>query len=71
MNEITHLKIEARKLLDEVNRNDERSANGSRLGNAVYGFENNVAEYSFKEKLKHLRQRICALRGRSNHLKSL
>ncbi|MEP6713881.1 MAG: hypothetical protein ABJA37_15750 [Ferruginibacter sp.] len=71
MNEITYLKIEARKLLDEVNRNDRLYLHESRLSHAIYEPQNIADLYSFKEKLRDIKQRINALPGRNSHIKIL
>ena len=57
MTEISNLKTEARKLLDEVNRHYEVSPKGARIYNSPNDFEN----ISFKERLKNLRQKISAV----------
>lgn len=56
MIEMSNLKMEARKLLDEVNQNFEKSPKGVRIYNWPYDVEN----ISFKERVKNLRQKIHA-----------
>lgn len=61
MTEVINLKAEARKLLDEVNHNGERSLNGKLISASSYGFQNMFEDSSFKERLNSLKQRIHAL----------
>lgn len=61
MTEVTNLKMEARRLLDEVNQYFERSPNGARITNSPYDFENIFEDYSFKVRLNNLKQKIHAL----------
>lgn len=61
MTEVIDLKKEARRLLDEVNQYAEKSPNGTRISNSHYDFENIFEEYSFKERLNNLKQKIHAL----------
>ncbi len=56
MTEISYLKMEARKLLDEVNQHYEKSPKGVRIYNSPYDVEN----FSFKERVKNLRQKMHA-----------
>ena len=60
MSEITNLKIEARRLLEQVNQNFERSPNGARVSYWPYDSNNIFEEHSFKERLRNLKQRIQA-----------
>jgi len=59
MNEIDQLKIQARKLLEEVNHQFERTTGKHHTG-SVYDFES-ACEYSFKNRLHQLRQKIASL----------
>ena len=61
MSEAITLKTEARKLLDEVNYNGERSPNGNTISTSSYGYHNIFEDNSFKERLNNLKQRIHAL----------
>ena len=59
MNEVEQLKIEARNLLEEVNYQFERTT-GKRSTGSVYNFEP-VCESSFKNRLKHLKDKVATL----------
>jgi hypothetical protein len=69
MTEVTNLKMEARRLLDEVNQNFERSPNGTRITNSSYGYENIFEAYSFKDRLNNLKQKIHALSAQNIRVK--
>ena len=61
MTELTNLKIEARRLLEQVNQNFERPPNGARISYWRPHDSNNIfEEHSFKEMLRNLKQRIEA-----------
>ena len=60
MTEVTNLKMEARRLLDEVNEHGERSPNEDKIFNSNNG-SNIFEEVSFKQKLNDLKQKINAL----------
>ncbi len=65
MTEMSNLKMEARKLLDEVNQNFEKSPKGVRIyNNWPYDVEN----ISFKERVKNLRQKIHAASSTSTDI---
>lgn len=61
MTEAINLKAEARKLLDEVNYNGERSPTGKVISACSNGYHNIFEDNSFKERLNNLKQRIHAL----------
>lgn len=61
MTEVINLRAEARKLLDEVNYNGERSPNGQLIPASSHGFHNFFEDNSFKERLDNLKQRIKIL----------
>lgn len=61
MTEVINLKTEARKLLDEVNYNGERSPTGKLISHSCHGYHNIFEDNSFKERLNNLKQRIHAL----------
>ena len=65
MTEMSNLKMEARKLLDEVNQNFEKSPKGVRIYNWPYDVEN----ISFKERVKNLRQKIHAASAQNIRVK--
>jgi len=58
MIDLTSLKIEAAKLLDELNQYYYTAANGRGMSNSDYYFEKKSEEYSFKDRLKKLKQKI-------------
>lgn len=68
MTEVTNLKMEARRLLDEVNNYFERSPNGARILSSTYDY-GNIYEDSFKERLHRLKQKVYALSSRNIHVK--
>lgn len=61
MSEMINLKDEAKKLLNEVNHNGERSPNGKLIPASSYGFQNLFEDNSFKERLDSLKSRIRIL----------
>jgi hypothetical protein len=61
MTEVTNLKAEARKLLDEVNHNGMRSQDGKLISGSSFGFQDFFEDNSFKERLNSLKQRIQVL----------
>jgi hypothetical protein len=61
MTEVIDLRTEARKLLDKVNYNGERSPDGKLISTSSFGFQNIFEDNSFKERLDNLKQRISAL----------
>ena len=61
MNDVTHLRIEAKHLLDEVNHHFETSPNGERISNSPYDIERSFEEHSFKQRLNDLKQKINEL----------
>ena len=60
MTELTNLKTEARRLLEQVNQNFERSPNGARISYWPYDSDNIFEEHSFKERLRNLKLRVQA-----------
>jgi hypothetical protein len=69
MTEVTNLKAEARKLLDEVNHNGMRASDGKLISGASYGFQDLFEDNSFKERLNNLKQRISVLSAQTLALK--
>lgn len=65
MIELTDLKSEARRLLEEVNHNFERSPNGDRIPYWPYDSNNIFEEHSLKERLRNLKQRIQVLNAQN------
>ncbi len=57
MTEVINLKIEARKLLDEINQNTEGSPHEKRISNSSYTYENIFEAFSFKERVNDLKER--------------
>ena len=58
MNELAKLKMEARILLDAVNQNCESFKDGSGLAGTHYNPGNIFETYTFKERLKMLKQNV-------------
>ena len=69
MTELINLKTEARRLLEQVNQNFERSPNGARISYWPYDADNIFEEHSFKEKLRNLKQRIQAFSAQNIHVR--
>ena len=68
MTEVTNLKMEARRLLDEVNNYFERSPNGARILSSTYDY-GNIYEDSFKDRLHRLKQKIHELSSQNTRVK--
>ena len=66
MSEREQLKLEARKLLEEVNYQFERTT-GKHNPGTVYNFEA-VCESSFKNRLKQLRDKVASLQITSDSM---
>lgn len=66
MNELILLKIEARKLLDQVNEHVETSPNGKRAISSPWDAENLFHEVSFKKQIKDLRKKFYSLHSQNN-----
>ncbi len=66
MNELILLKIEARKLLDQVNQRVETSPNGKRAISSPWDAENLYHEVSFKEQVKSIRKKFYSLYSQNN-----
>lgn len=67
MSEIINLKIEARRLLNEVNLDAENSQDRGRISTSPDNVENIFENFSFKERLNDLKQKIHALSGNILH----
>lgn len=61
MTEVINLKVEARKLLEEVNHNGMRLPDGKLIPGSLGGHQNLFEDNSFKERLDNLKQRIRVL----------
>ncbi|MEP7232501.1 MAG: hypothetical protein ABI691_19725 [Ginsengibacter sp.] len=66
MNELILLKIEARKLLDQVNQHAETSPNRKRAISSPWDAENLSHEVSFKQQVKSLRRKFYSLSSQNN-----
>ncbi len=60
------LKIEARKLLEQVNQHVETSPNGKRAVSSPWDAENLYHQVSFKEQVKSLRKKFYSLSSQNN-----
>jgi hypothetical protein len=69
MTQVTNLKAEARKLLDEVNHNGMRSPDGKLISGSSYSFHDLFEDNSFKERLNSLKQRIQVLSAQTLAIK--
>ena len=65
MNQLMDLKMEAQRLLNEVNHKIERSPNGREV-NFQYDYRNFFEEQSFKERLVQLRKQVALFHASSN-----
>ncbi len=70
MNELIQLKKEARKLLDEVNKNYEISASG-KITYLPTGYNCPFEKDSFKERIVKLRQKLLALTAKTKSIKPI
>lgn len=65
MNQLMNLKMEAQRLLNEVNHKIERSPNGREV-NFQYDYRNFFEDQSFKERLVQLKKQVAIFHASSN-----